>query len=61
MSHYATKSDLKNATAVDTSIFIKKTDLASIKSDIDDFHIDKLKTFPVDLEKIKWCSWKTCS
>ena len=53
MSHYATKSDLKNAAAVDTSIFIKKTDLASIKSDIDDFHIDKLKTFPVDLEKIK--------
>ena len=35
LSNYATKSDLKNATSVDTSEFTKKTDLASLKSDID--------------------------
>ena len=40
---YATKSDLKNATVVNTSKFAKKADLASLKSDI-----DKLKLVPVD-------------
>ena len=30
--NYATKSDLKNATGVDTSKFAKKFDLASLKS-----------------------------
>ena len=35
LSNYATKSDLKNTTSVDTSEFTKKTDLASLKSDID--------------------------
>ena len=31
LSNYATKSDLKNATSVDTSDFSKKTDLAKFK------------------------------
>ena len=34
MANYATKSDLKNATGVDTSEFDKKSDLASLKSGI---------------------------
>ena len=34
LSNYATKTDLKNATGVDTSPFSKKTDLANVKSDI---------------------------
>ena len=40
---YATKTDLKNETRVDTSDFAKKTDLANLKSDIDKLDIDKLK------------------
>ena len=33
---YATKSDLKNTTSVDTSEFTKKADLASSKPDVDE-------------------------
>ena len=51
-SYYATKSDLKSATGVDTSKCTKEADLASIKSDIDDLDIDKLKIVPVDLHKL---------
>ena len=29
------KTDLKNATGVDTSSFVKKIDLANLKSDVD--------------------------
>ena len=35
LSNYATKSDLKNVTRVDTSDFAKKTDLANLKFDMD--------------------------
>ena len=41
--NYATKSDLKNATGVTTLQFAKKADLASLKSDVDELDIDKLK------------------
>ena len=40
------KSRFKNATAVDTSKFAKKVDLASLKSHVDQFDIDKLKNVP---------------
>ena len=46
LSNYATKTDLKNATAVDTSHFAKKGDLANLKSNIDELDIDKLKNVP---------------
>ena len=52
LSIYATKEDLKNATGVDTSKFIKKFDLASLKSEIDKLDIDKLETTQVDLSKL---------
>ena len=42
-TNYATKSDLKNATGVTTLQFAKKADLASLKSDVDELDIDKLK------------------
>ena len=45
LSNYATKTDLKNATGIDTSTFAKKVDLASLKSNIDKLDIDKLKMF----------------
>ena len=35
LSNYATKSDLKNATGVDTSKFAKKVDVAGLKSNVD--------------------------
>ena len=52
LSSYATKADLAKATGVDTSIFSKKTDLTSLKSDVDEFDIDRLKTVPLDLSKL---------
>ena len=35
LSNYATKSDLKSATGIDTSKFAKNTDSARLKSDAD--------------------------
>ena len=43
LSNYARKSELKNATGVTTLQFAKKADLASLKSDVDELDIDKLK------------------
>ena len=53
LSNYAIKADLKNATGIDTSSFAKKTDLASLKSNVDKLGIDKLKTVPDDLSNLK--------
>ena len=39
------KADSKNATGVDTSNFLKKVDLANLKSDEDKLDIDKLKIY----------------
>ena len=52
LSNYATKSDLKNVTHVDTSSFALKTNLASLKTEVDKLDIDKLATVPVDLSKL---------
>ena len=49
LSNYATKTDLKNVTHVDTSSFALKTNLASLKTEVDKLDIDKLATVPVDL------------
>ena len=53
LSTYATKTDLKNATGVDTSSFAKKVDLANLKSDVDKLDIDKLKHIPTNLGNLK--------
>ena len=55
-SNYATTSNLKGATGIDTSIFAKEVDLANWKSDIDKFDTEKLETTPVNFSK--WCSKK---
>ena len=47
LSNYATKSDIKNISHVDTSSFALKTNLANLKSEI-----DKLKPVPTDLSKL---------
>ena len=49
MPNYATKSDFKKAVGADTSTFAKKADLASLKSDVHELNVDRLKTVPVDL------------
>ena len=52
LSYYATKTDLKNVTHVDTSSFALKTNLANLKTEVDKLDIDKLAPVPVDLSKL---------
>ena len=52
LTNYATKTDLKYITHVDVSSFASKTNLASLKIEVDKTDIDKLKTAPVDLAKL---------
>ena len=52
LSNYATKTDLKNVTHVDTSSFALKITIASLKTEVDKLDIDKLATVPVDLSKL---------
>ena len=53
LSNYATKTDLKKATGVDTSKLAAKSDLVSLKAEIDQIDVDKLKAVPVDLSKLR--------
>ena len=50
--NYATKTDLTNITHADVSSFASKTNLASLKTEVDKIDIDKLKTVPADLAKL---------
>ena len=50
--NYATKTDLKNVTHVDTSDFPLKKKLANLKTEVDKLDIDKLVPVPVDLSKL---------
>ena len=52
LSNYATKTDLKNATGINTSNFALKSNLASLKTEIDKIDVEKLKTAPVDLSTL---------
>ena len=52
MSNYATKTDLKNVTHVDVSSFASKTNLASLKTEVDKLDIPKLSTVSADLAKL---------
>ena len=47
----ATKTDLKNVSLVDVSSFALKSNLVSLKIEVDKIDADKLKTVPVDLAK----------
>ena len=49
---HATKSDLKNATGIDTLKFVKEVDLASLKSDADKLDTNKVKIVLADLYKL---------
>ena len=52
LSNYATKTDIKNILHVDTSSFALKSNLASLKTEVDKLDIDKLLPVPVDLSKL---------
>ena len=52
LSNYATKADLKDATGIDTSNFALKSNLASLKTEVDKLNIDQLVPVPVDLSKL---------
>ena len=53
LSNYAAKAGLKEATGVYTADIANRADLANLKSDVSEFDIDKLKTIPVDLSKLR--------
>ena len=57
LSNYATKTDLKNVSHVDVSSFALKSNLASLKTEVDKIDADKLKSVPVDLAKLWSKMW----
>ena len=53
LSNYGIKADLKNAASIDASAFAKKTDLANLKSDVDELNIYKFKNVPSGWRQFK--------
>ena len=51
-SKCATNTDLKNAAGIDTSNFALKSNLGSLKTEVDKLNIEKLIPVPVDLSKL---------
>ena len=52
LTNYAKKEDLKNITHADTSSFALKTNLSSLKTEVDNLDIDKLVPIPNDLSNV---------
>ena len=52
LSSYAIKAELKGATTADTSTLSAKSDLASLKTEIDIIDVEKSKRVPFDLSKL---------
>ena len=52
LSHYATKTDLKNISHIDVSSYALKSNLASLKTEVDKLDIDTLTSVPIDLAKL---------
>ena len=54
LTNYATKDDVKNITHVDVSSYATKTNLASLKTEVDKIDTDKLKNLAklADLAKL---------
>ena len=52
LSNYAIKTDLKNVSHVDVISFALKSNLASLKTEVDKSDNDKLVPVPVDLTKL---------
>ena len=52
LSNYATKTDIKNISHVNTSSFALKINLVSLKTEVDKLYINKLVPVPTDLSKL---------
>ena len=52
LSNYAINYDLKNATGIDTSKLVAKSDLASLKAEMDELDTDKLVPVTAELSKL---------
>ena len=52
LSSYATKKYIKDITHLDTSSYALKTNLAALKTEVDNIDTDKLKTVPNNLAKL---------
>ena len=52
LSNYATKTEVKNITHINTLSFALKTNLAILKTEVDKLDIDKLAPVSVDLSKL---------
>ena len=52
LSNYATKTDIKNISHIDTLRFALKSILTSLKTEVDKLDVDKLVPAPVDLGKL---------
>ena len=52
LSNFATKTDTKNISIIDTSSFALKSNLASLKAEVKKLYINKLVSAPVDLSKL---------
>ena len=53
LSNCATKTDIKNILHLDTSSFALKSNLASLKTEVDNLDIGKLKSLPTNLRNLK--------
>ena len=53
LSNCATKTDVKNATGIETLSLAKKADLADLKSNVEEFDRDELKNVPTNLISLK--------
>ena len=52
MTNHATKKNITNISHINTSCFELKSNLASLKTEVDKSDIDKLVPVPVDLSKL---------
>ena len=52
LSKYAAKIDLKIATDLDTTKLAARSDLASLKAELDRIDVDELITFSTDFSKL---------
>ena len=52
LSNYVTKTDLKSATGINTSKLTLKSNLVSLKAELDKLDIDRLIPVPDDLSKL---------
>ena len=53
MSNFATKTDIKDIAHIDSSSFALKSNLASLKTEVDKLDLDKLKSLPTNLSNLK--------